>query len=204
MAAFGIVVGGALVGSALLGPPGGTGHPAGSATAEVPAGESVAGGPIAGGPAAAGRGQGLADVDGDGHLDGLTWDRGVITSGRARWALGSDGDAILISDWDCDGLATPALVRAADGLVFVFAQWPARSETLTAEPLGAVPEHADLVAPAACGPPLARADDDPPTSLAPVPHPDPVADPEPVPESDPLPDPEPESDPVPDPEESTP
>ncbi|OWY59494.1 hypothetical protein B7486_74265, partial [cyanobacterium TDX16] len=37
--------------------------------------------------------------------------------------VGEEGDEVVLGDWDCDGSATPALLRPDAGEVFVFARW---------------------------------------------------------------------------------
>ncbi|QXC62403.1 hypothetical protein KSP35_06275 [Aquihabitans sp. G128] len=76
-----------------------------------------------------------ADVDGDGcaerfHIAGTT-----IEVDGERWALGQPGDHLSLGDWDCDGRATPGLVRPSTGEVFLFARWPDGSGSLTARPV---------------------------------------------------------------------
>jgi len=39
--------------------------------------------------------------------------------------LGDPGDQLLLGDWDCDGIDTPGLYRAGDGVVQYFDVWPA-------------------------------------------------------------------------------
>src|SRR5690606_1469011 len=75
-----------------------------------------------------------ADVDGDGcpepiHLDGRTVTAG--DPGGARWSIGQPGDLAALGDWDCDGEATPALLRPSTGEVFVFREWAAEGDPLT-------------------------------------------------------------------------
>jgi hypothetical protein len=74
-----------------------------------------------------------ADVDGDGCPEELVVDRGGVTAGSARWTLGEPGDVVAVGDWDCDGRATPALLRRATGDVFVFPGWAAEGEPVTVE-----------------------------------------------------------------------
>lgn len=64
-----------------------------------------------------------ADIDGDGCVDALRVDRGVVEAGGQRWQVGDAADLVTVADWDCDGLATPALYRPDTGDVFVFPSW---------------------------------------------------------------------------------
>ena len=45
--------------------------------------------------------------------------------------VGEAGDLVAVADWDCDGQATPAVVRPSTGEVFVFPRWAAASDALT-------------------------------------------------------------------------
>jgi hypothetical protein len=64
-----------------------------------------------------------ADVDGDGCPEALAVEGHAVSAGEARWTLGEPGDLVAIGDWDCDGVASPALLRPATGDVFVFPTW---------------------------------------------------------------------------------
>lgn len=110
--AAGVVVGG-------WGRPGSAARPE-DEPATVPA---AAGCPAAAAPA--------ADADGDGCPEGLVIDGGTVSAGPARWTLGELGDVVAVGDWDCDGQATPALLRPASGDVFVFPGWAGESEPVT-------------------------------------------------------------------------
>ncbi|MCP4087520.1 MAG: hypothetical protein GY745_21105 [Actinomycetia bacterium] len=68
-----------------------------------------------------------ADIDGDGCLESVTVDGTLVSSGAASWQVGTDGDQIVVGDWDCDGKATPAVLRPATGAVFVFSSWADRT-----------------------------------------------------------------------------
>ncbi|HEX4902591.1 MAG TPA: lipopolysaccharide kinase InaA family protein [Acidimicrobiales bacterium] len=63
------------------------------------------------------------DVDGDGCPEAVDLDGRVATVGSIRVALGEEGDLVALGDWDCDGTATPALLRPTSGEVFVFPRW---------------------------------------------------------------------------------
>lgn len=47
----------------------------------------------------------------------------TVLSGQVRYEVGEPGDELVLGDWDCDGAATPALLRPATGHVFVFPAW---------------------------------------------------------------------------------
>jgi tRNA A-37 threonylcarbamoyl transferase component Bud32 len=71
-----------------------------------------------------------ADLDGDGCREPLTITGHVVSSGARRWAVGEPGDVVAVADWDCDGTATPAMLRTRSGDVFVFSSWsPPRGST---------------------------------------------------------------------------
>ncbi|HZA78610.1 MAG TPA: hypothetical protein VE623_19700 [Acidimicrobiales bacterium] len=125
VAAGAVVVGG-------WGRPGSAAHPE-DGPATVPA---AAGCPAAAAPA--------ADVDGDGCPEGLVIDGGTVSAGPARWTLGEPGDVVAVGDWDCDGQATPALLRPASGDIFVFPAWAGESEPVTVEARDRLPGAVDL------------------------------------------------------------
>jgi hypothetical protein len=54
-----------------------------------------------------------------------------VTVGPTTWLAGRPGDIAVVGDWDCDGRATVASLRAATGEVFVFDRWE-RSLTVDA------------------------------------------------------------------------
>ncbi|MGE3619793.1 MAG: hypothetical protein AB7L84_04945 [Acidimicrobiia bacterium] len=69
---------------------------------------------------------GTVDVDGDGCDDVVAVADGVVEVGDRRWAVGDPGDVVVVGDWDCDGVATPAALRPATGEVFAFGSWAGR------------------------------------------------------------------------------
>jgi hypothetical protein len=60
----------------------------------------------------------------------------------ARYRIGVPGDLVDVGDWDCDGSATPTVVRPADGSVWRFGTWARAGAPVVAEPAGAVPSPA--------------------------------------------------------------
>ena len=56
----------------------------------------------------------------------------LVHAGR-RYNLGTAGDTAVLGDWNCDGVATPALLRAADGVVAIFATWPEADSAVAAD-----------------------------------------------------------------------
>ncbi len=91
-----------------------------------------------------------ADVDGDGCDEVLRWDpeRAELSwtgpDGAVRWRVGDPGDALVVGDWDCDGTATAAVVRAS-GETHLFDGWAGDGETLRARPGPRLPSGADPV-----------------------------------------------------------
>ena len=55
----------------------------------------------------------------------------VLEHGGRKYAIGAEGDLVATGDWDCDGDATPAIVRPATGDVVLFDGWPGPGETLS-------------------------------------------------------------------------
>lgn len=68
----------------------------------------------------------------------------VVRHGGVRYRVGEPGDHLLVEDWDCDGLATPALLRPATGEVFVFPRWIERGVSVIG-PVAAVDRAEALV-----------------------------------------------------------
>jgi hypothetical protein len=57
----------------------------------------------------------------------------VTDEGPVRYRIGAPGDALVVGDWDCDGVETPGLYRPATGETFLFDDW-ARDEAVSATP----------------------------------------------------------------------
>ena len=66
---------------------------------------------------------GLRDVDGDGCAEQIRIDAGFVSVDEVRYPVGAAGDQLAVGDWDCDGIATVALVEPT-GRVYVFETWP--------------------------------------------------------------------------------
>ncbi|HKY69246.1 MAG TPA: hypothetical protein VJM49_22850, partial [Acidimicrobiales bacterium] len=77
------------------------------------------------------------DVDGDGCAVTGVYQQQPTTQGTTvmvleialdgadkQIALGDPGDQVVLGDWDCDGVDTPALYRRATGVVHYFDVWP--------------------------------------------------------------------------------
>ncbi len=63
------------------------------------------------------------DVDGDGCSEPVTVTAGAVVVGDRRYEIGTLGESVAVSDWDCDGRATPAVLRPDTGELFVFDSW---------------------------------------------------------------------------------
>jgi hypothetical protein len=73
-----------------------------------------------------------------------------VRVGERRWRVGNEGDVVVVGDWDCDGRATPAVLRPASGRLSVFDEWADVGGELTARDVG-VTEGATHLAPRGCG-----------------------------------------------------
>lgn len=78
---------------------------------------------------------GCAPVD----VEGTT-----VQVGELRYQVGEPGDRLVLGDWDCDGNATPALLRPATGEVFVFPEWTTHDD-LVVPPTGRVQDAVALL-----------------------------------------------------------
>ncbi len=58
------------------------------------------------------------DLDGDMCLDPWRYENGVLHTSEGRFAVGGPGDSFTLGDWNCDGVATPAV--ASGGLLYRF------------------------------------------------------------------------------------
>lgn len=81
----------------------------------------------------------MADIDGDGCGEVVEVTGGVVSIGGRRWQVAEADDVVVVGDWDCDGSATPTIVRPTTGGVWVFARWAEADEDVTAEEAGNVP-----------------------------------------------------------------
>jgi hypothetical protein len=76
----------------------------------------------------------VADVDGQGCPEAVAVHGRTLSVGANRFTVGRQGDRVAVGDWDCDGSATPAVVRPSTGEVFVFPSWGAAGRPLTVHP----------------------------------------------------------------------
>ena len=84
----------------------GSSDPPGSATARCP-----------------GPGSGMRDVDGDGCAEQIRIAAGFVSVDGVRFPVGAPGDQVAVGDWDCDGIATVAVVQPG-GRIYLFEDWP--------------------------------------------------------------------------------
>lgn len=68
-----------------------------------------------------------------------------VHDGR-RYGLGAAGDVAVLGDWDCDGIATPALLQRASAIVAVFDEWPEPDSTVLPTATAPAPGATDLEA----------------------------------------------------------
>lgn len=80
----------------------------------------------------------VADVDGDGCPGPVSVDGQVVEAEGIRWTLGEPGDLVAAGDWDCDGQASPVVVRPATGDVFVFPRWAPEGEPVVADAVASI------------------------------------------------------------------
>jgi hypothetical protein len=89
------------------------------------------------------------DFDGDGTDTTATWDGTRLTvqlaasdPGPHVYELGRPGDLLVVGDWDCDRVDTPALYRPSTGEVLYYDTWAERAEARAggAGPTGGTPE----------------------------------------------------------------
>ena len=66
---------------------------------------------------------GYRDTTGDGCAEEIIVGDGFVSVDGAHYPVGEAGDQLAVGDWDCDGVATLALVQEA-GRVYVFESWP--------------------------------------------------------------------------------
>lgn len=60
----------------------------------------------------------------------VTIDGTTVVVGERRYEVGEPGDLVVAGDWDCDGEATPAVLRPSTGEVFAFASWAVAGEVV--------------------------------------------------------------------------
>ena len=95
-------------------------------------------------------GHGRRDIDGDGCAEEIRITDGFVSAGGTRYPVGAAGDQVAVGDWDCDGIATVALVQPT-GRVYLFEAWP-QEEPLVGTLVAELPPPVELaeVARGAC------------------------------------------------------
>jgi len=68
----------------------------------------------------------------------------IVQSG-VSFTAGRPGDRVQVADWDCDGTASPAIVRAQTGEVFLFRHWPDPRHPETVSPITVAAGVQDLL-----------------------------------------------------------
>lgn len=63
----------------------------------------------------------------------------IVAIGDARYEVGIPGDIVTLGDWNCDGEATPAVLRPSTGEVFVFDGWASADADVEVRALETVP-----------------------------------------------------------------
>ncbi|HEC09559.1 MAG TPA: hypothetical protein ENI86_08330 [Acidimicrobiales bacterium] len=92
-----------------------------------------------------------ADIDGDGCPEGWYRTGAVLVADGVRYSIGDDDDLVTVGDWNCDGVATPALVTVPEGRVFLFPGWGGDSGSVTAVEIRSWPEPRSVAAVAGPG-----------------------------------------------------
>ena len=78
------------------------------------------------------------DVDGDGCGEPVTIDGPLVNVDGVTYRVGRDDDLVAVGDWDCDGTATPTVVRPSSGEVLRYSRWARGGETLHADPVAVI------------------------------------------------------------------
>ena len=92
------------------------------------------------------------DGDGDGCPDEIVVSGTSIRTAGITYSVGQAGDRVAVGDWDCDGTATPGIVRPGTGEVFLFDDWAASDQAVTVEAAAVVPGARTLTPAPARGP----------------------------------------------------
>jgi hypothetical protein len=83
----------------------------------------------------------------------------VLARADERYGVGERGDLVAVGDWDCDGSATPGVVRPGTGEIFLFDAWAEPGAPVTESAALQVTGARTLLAdPAGCGARLMLAD----------------------------------------------
>jgi hypothetical protein len=83
----------------------------------------------------------------------------VLARADERYGVGERGDLVAVGDWDCDGTATPGVLRPGTGEIFLFDAWAEPGAPVTVSAALQVTGARTLLAePAGCGARLTLAD----------------------------------------------
>ena len=66
-------------------------------------------------------------------------DANSVVRNGLRWTVGRPGDVVVIGDWTCDGVGTPAVLRPANGRVWRFTRWADDGRPIAGQFLATVP-----------------------------------------------------------------
>jgi tRNA A-37 threonylcarbamoyl transferase component Bud32 len=80
-----------------------------------------------------------ADLDGDGCDEEVEVADGIVSSAGRRWRVADPDDVVTLGDWDCDGVATPAVLRGGSGQLWVYPRWAESDDEVSATLAGVVP-----------------------------------------------------------------
>jgi hypothetical protein len=78
---------------------------------------------------------------------------GTLVVDGVDYKVAEPGDVVVLGDWNCDGVATPAVFRPSTGSVFGYDTWASADSPATAHTLGRAPGAAGIRAAEACGAP---------------------------------------------------
>lgn len=78
---------------------------------------------------------------------------GTLVVDGVRFKVAEPGDVVVVGDWNCDGLATPAVFRPSTGSVFAYDTWASDGAPTSAHTLGRAPGAAGIRPAEACGAP---------------------------------------------------
>lgn len=68
----------------------------------------------------------------------------IIEVGSQRFEAGVAGDRVAVGDWDCDGVATPAVLRPTTGALFVFEEWASEGSDVSIAPTRTIASAVDV------------------------------------------------------------
>lgn len=74
---------------------------------------------------------GHLDLDGDGCPDPHRVEQTTVRALGRTYEVGRPGDRVQVADWDCDGIATIAVVRPGTGEIFLFDGWSLEGGAIT-------------------------------------------------------------------------